>query len=82
MSKKLDVRLEIRLYPEQMEKLKEEAARKNTSVGNIVREAIEQRYQVSSEEKLIAVQKLAGINAPVSDWEQMKKEIDAGMEKG
>lgn len=81
MIKKLDARLEIRLYPEQLERLKEEAAKYNTSVGNIVREAIEQRYQVTAAEKLKAVQQLSGINAPVSDWEQMKKEIEAGMEK-
>ena len=76
MTKKLDARLEIRLYPQQLQKLKEEAAQKRTSVGNIVREAIDQRYQVSTEDKLKAVQKLAAINAPVTDWEQMKREIE------
>ncbi len=81
MEKKLDARLEIRLYPEQLHKLRKEAKNKRTSIGNIVREAIDQRYQVSSEDKLKAVRKLAGINAPVSDWEQMKQEIETGTEK-
>lgn len=76
--KKLEARLEIRLHPEQLQKLKDEAAAKNISVGNIVREAIAQRYAVSRDEKLKAVQQMAEINAPVTDWKQMKKEIESG----
>ncbi len=76
--KKLDARLEIRLYPEQLKKLKDEAAAKNTSIGELVREAIDERYEVSCEDKLKAVQQMANINAPVTNWEQMKKEIEAG----
>jgi uncharacterized protein (DUF1778 family) len=76
--KKLDARLEIRLHPEQLQKLKDEAAAKNTSVGNLVREAIDQHYQVSREDKLKTVQQMAQINAPVTNWEQMKKEIESG----
>ena len=72
-NKKLDARLEIRLDPEQLNKLKKEAAAKSTSVGELVREAIEQRYTVSRDDKLKAVQEMANINAPVSNWEQMKK---------
>ena len=79
--KKLDARLEIRLHPEQLKKLKDEAAEKNTSVGNLVREAIDQHYEVSTEEKLKAVQQMANINAPVTNWEQMKKEIESGYMK-
>lgn len=75
MDDKLTARLEVRLYPEQLEQLKDEAKQKNTSVGNLVREAIDQRYQVSKEEKMQAVNQLAKVNAPVADWEQMKKEI-------
>ncbi len=75
---KLNERLEIRLYPEQLKKLKEEAAAKNTSVGELVREAIDKRYEVSRDDRLKAVQQMAGINAPVADWEQMKKEIEEG----
>ncbi|MEW6624413.1 MAG: ribbon-helix-helix protein, CopG family [Bacillota bacterium] len=76
--KKLDARLEIRLYPEQLKKLKDEAAAKNTSVGDLVREAIDQRYKVSRDDKLKAVEQMANINAPVTNWQQMKKEIESG----
>ncbi len=75
--KKLGARLEIRLHPDQLEKLKKEAAEKKKSVGSIVREVIELRYEVSEEDRLKAVQQISGLNAPVADWEQMKKEIEA-----
>ena len=78
---KLDKRLEIRLYPEQLQKLKEEAEAKNTSVGELVREAIEHRYEVSVKDKLEALQMMSSINAPVSAWEEMKKEIERGIVK-
>lgn len=81
MKEKLEARLEIRVYPKQLKKLREEAKNKGTSIGNIIREAIDQRYQVSGEDKLKAVQKMAGINGPVSDWDQMKHEIETGMNK-
>lgn len=76
--KKLEARLEIRLDPQQLQNLKDEAAAKGTSVADLVREAISQRYAVSREEKLKAVQQMANINAPVADWNQIKKEIETG----
>jgi predicted small secreted protein len=79
--KKLDARLEIRLYPEQLKKLKDEATAKNTSVGDLVREAIDKRYNVSTDDKLKAVKQMANINAPITNWEQMKKEIESGYRK-
>jgi len=74
---RLDARLEIRLLPEKLQILKDEAARKNTSVGCIVREAIDSYCAVSTEEKLAAVRKLAELKAPVTAWDKMKKEIVA-----
>jgi len=61
-----------------LKKLKDEAAAKNTSVGDLVREAIDQRYKVSRHDKLRAVEQMANINAPVTNWQQMKKEIESG----
>jgi predicted DNA-binding protein len=77
--KKLEARLEIRLYPEQLEKLKKEAAEKSTSVGELVREALEQRYEVNRDDRLEAVERMAAIDAPVTSWEEMKKQIQAGI---
>lgn len=76
---KLDARLEIRLTPEQLQKLKSEASARNISVGNLVRETLELRYTVSREDKLAAVKKLAGLKTPVKNWEDLKKEIALGM---
>ncbi len=73
---RLDARLEIRLHPEKLQMLKDEAVKKNTSVGGIVREAIDSYCAVSAEEKLAAVRKLAELKAPVTDWDKMKKEIE------
>ena len=81
MDKNLHARLEIRLSPEYLARLKAEAKEKSTSVGSLVRESIEQRYQITNEDRLKAVEKIAAINSPVSDWEQMKKEIESGLDK-
>jgi hypothetical protein len=76
--KNLEARLEIRLSASQLQKLKDEAKRKNTSVGELVREAIGRQYEISVEEKLNALKKMAEMQEPVSDWETLKKEIEAG----
>ena len=77
---RLDARLEIRLHPEKLLMLKEEAAKKKISVGSMVREAIDSYCAVSAAERLAAVNKLAALSAPVTDWDKMKKEIEAGYE--
>lgn len=76
---KLDARLEIRLTPEQLQKLKDEASARDISVGSLVRETIEMRYAVTREDKLAAVKKLGELKTPVKSWEEMKKEIEQGM---
>ena len=73
---RLEARLEIRLLPEKLQMLKDEAARKNSSVGEIVREAIDSYCAVSAEEKMAAVKKLAELKAPVAAWNKMKMEIE------
>ena len=78
---KLEARLEIRLAPEQLKNLKEEAASRNASVGSLVREAIDLRYEVTENQKLNAVKKLAELDAPVSNWDKMKSEIEKGVHR-
>lgn len=75
---KLSERLEIRVEPGQLEKLKKDALVNNTSVGEIVREAIETKYKTTQAEKIAAAKDLEQVNAPVKNWEDMKKEIEAG----
>ncbi len=76
---KLDARLEIRLTPAQLQKLKNEASAREISVGSLVRETLELRYAVSREDKLAAVKKLAGLETSVRNWEELKEEIAQGM---
>ncbi len=76
---KLEARLEIRLTPEQLQKLKDEASARDMSVGSLVRETLEMRYAVSREDKLAAVKKLGDLKAPVKNWEELKEEIEQGM---
>ncbi len=78
---KLEARLEIRLASEQLKKLKEEAKARDTSVGSLVREAIDLRYDVTVDQKLEAIKKLAAMEAPVSSWDEMKNEIEKGIHK-
>ncbi|MTI96024.1 MAG: ribbon-helix-helix protein, CopG family [Firmicutes bacterium] len=76
--KNLSARLEVRLHPEQLNRLKAEANKRHTSVGNLVREAIDQKYLAINTDKLKAVEQMAGLNAPVASWEEMKREIESG----
>ncbi len=78
---KLEARLEIRLTPEQLQKLKGEASARDISVGSLVRETLEMRFAISQEDKLEAVKKLGNIETTVKNWEEMKKEIEQGMFK-
>ncbi len=81
VEKKLEARLEIRLAADQLKNLKEEAAARNASVGSLVREAIDLCYEVTGNQKLDAVKKLAELDAPVSSWDEMKSEIEKGVHK-
>ena len=79
--KKYTERLEIRIDPLQLEKLKEESRERKMSVGEIVREAITNKYSVSREEKIDEAKKMFQLNAPVKEWEEMKKEIEEGFKE-
>ncbi len=71
-------RLEIRLEPRQLQRLKKEAEENKLTIGELVREAIDQKYTVDRDEKIEEAKKLCGLNLPVKDWAEMKKEIEAG----
>lgn len=76
---KYSERLEIRLEPRQLQRLKKEAEEKKLTVGELVREAIDQKYSVTRDEKVEAAQKLCDLRLPVKEWSEMKKEIEAGL---
>ncbi len=69
-------RFQILLRPYLWNRLQALAQERRTSVAALVRAAVEQVYfpDQSAAAPLDAVQKLAAMNLPVSDWEQMEAE--------
>lgn len=72
----LTERVEIRLSPEDMARLKREARRRRLSVGALVREAIRVPYAGPSEERARAAEALARIGAPIADWPEIEREVE------
>ncbi|GIW60648.1 MAG: CopG family transcriptional regulator [Nitrososphaerota archaeon] len=71
----LTKRVQVLLSSEQYKRLETIARTRGTSIGALIRDAIEKLYfQPSQEERLQAVRNLANFELPVSDWEQMERE--------
>lgn len=72
-------RVQVLLSPGQHERLAALARARGTSVGALIREAIDQVYlhDRPTEEALEAVRRLAALSLPVADWEQMEREATA-----
>jgi predicted DNA-binding protein len=65
----------ILFSPDLHERLVRLAAQRNTSIGDLVRTAVEQQYcLVSMEERLEAVAALSELNLPVGSVEEMERE--------
>ena len=69
------------LFEEQTYKrLQEKSKAEKLSIGELVREAVTNYYGIkSSKEKMEALQKLGQLNMPVSDYEEMEKDIVKGL---
>jgi hypothetical protein len=68
-------RIQVLVAPEQLARLRAIARRQHRSVGALVREAVERTYlHDDTERRLAAVERLAEMELPVSDWEQMERE--------
>ena len=75
----LTERLEIRLPREQLRLLRQEARRRGVPVAQVVREAIDLLLvEEDRQDRVRAAEELFRINAPVADWEGMKREIEEG----
>ena len=68
------------LFPPKMYRQLEQAAKKQgTSVAYLVREAVIQRYLLPDRTaRLQALKTLTSMEAPVSDWPRMEREILEG----
>ena len=71
-------RLEIRVEPQQLEKLKADARKRKIPIGEIIREVIDQKYSVTREEKIDEAQKMFKLDLPIKNWDEMKREIEEG----
>ena len=71
-------RLEIRVEPQQLEKLKADARKRKIPIGEIIREVIDQKYSVTREEKIDEAQKMFKLDLPIKIWDEMKREIEEG----
>lgn len=71
------VRVQTMLTEDQHNLLVECARRAQKPVGVLVREAVQQVYlrEVERERRQQALNRLAALNAPVGDWEEMEEEI-------
>ncbi|MHB9127932.1 MAG: hypothetical protein ACYC3T_07010 [Candidatus Humimicrobiaceae bacterium] len=78
MDEKISKRTQILLTNKQFKKLKEIADYKETSMGFLIREAIDTVYLDKTKNKEKLVEKLISMNLPVSYWEDMKQEILEG----
>jgi hypothetical protein len=68
-------RLQVLLSLEQLTRLRTIAQAQDESVGALIRKAIEEVYlHPEQATRLDAVQRMAALSLPVSDWEQMERE--------
>ncbi len=72
----LTERLEIRVSPKIMKLLRKEGRERSVSVAQIVREAIERMLKEDMQIKMEAAETLFGLEAPVADWPEMKRQIE------
>jgi len=80
--KVLTEKLEVRLPPQTMNLLREEAKRRGTSLSGLAREAIERFLAENQKARLEAAEALFSVEAPVGDWGTMEKEIEEARVKG
>lgn len=72
-------RVQVLLSAQQYERLEALAQARGTSVGALIRQAVEKLYLKSDEtERLQAARRLAALQLPVAGWEQMERESMRG----
>lgn len=71
----LSERTQVLLTPEQRARLERLAVERGTSIGALIREAVEAYTRPHGRSRKDAAQALFALGAPVADWEIMKAEI-------
>ena len=72
------------LFPEQqLQLLRREAGERHCSIGALVREAVSRHYVGYSQgARREAARRIVAMELPVSDWDEMEREIERGMLNG
>jgi hypothetical protein len=68
--------LEVRLPPQTLQLLRQEAERREIPVAELVREAIDLLLAQDKQARIQAAEALCQVEAPIADWEQIKREIE------
>jgi len=68
--------LEVHLPPQTLQLLRQEAERREIPLAELVREAIDLLLAQDKQARMQATEALCHVEAPVTDWEQMKREIE------
>lgn len=76
--RKLSKATTILFAPADYKRLEKLAQANEVSVAELIRKAVEEKYLSTSEERVQAVEALAGIHAPVAIPQQMEQEIEKG----
>lgn len=72
-------RVQVLLSPQQYERLAALSRARGTSVGALIREAVEKLFlQADETERQEAVRRMSTLQLPVADWEQMERESMRG----
>jgi hypothetical protein len=71
-------RTQVLLSPEQRQRLERIAAREGRSLGAVIRDAVDAYTLPRARPPHEILRSLFAINAPVDDWEHMKREIIEG----
>lgn len=71
-------RTQVLLSPDQRQRLERIAAREGRSLGAVIRDAVDAYTLPRARSPHDVLDSMFAINAPVADWEQMKREIIEG----
>lgn len=75
----LSKRVQVLFSKDKFAKLENLAKKKDTSVGSLIREAVEEKYLKKHDKQRMAIlAHLSKMSLPVSEWEEIEKEIIHG----
>ena len=76
-------RLEVRVDEETMEQLRVEAERRDVSVGELVRTAVQQYFEEDRRRRIEAAERLCSleIDWPAKDWPEMEEDYLAELDE-